>query len=93
MANIVADRDPELEAEEKVEEEKLPEVEDVGAAAIESGFATGAADWEAPAAGFAGATGEWSADPAAASGWDAAAAPPAQATEWGAEPAKEAGQW
>ncbi|KAK7746730.1 structural constituent of ribosome [Cytospora paraplurivora] len=94
MVDLYFYRDPETEAEDKVEEEKLPEVEDVGAAAIESGFATGAADWEAPAAGFAGATGEWSADPAAAApGWDAAAAPAAQATEWGAEPAKEAGQW
>lgn len=85
------DRDPEAEAEEKVEEEKLPGVEEEGPAAIESGFATGGADWEAPAAGFAGAgaaaaPGGW--DGAAGEEWGAAAA----TTEWANEPAKET-QW
>lgn len=86
---MFTDRDPEAEAEEKVEEEKLAGADEVGPAAIETGAFSGGADWEAPPAG---ATGEWSADPAAAS-WDAAAAPAAGATEWGAEPAKEASQW
>lgn len=86
-----ADRDPEAEAEDKVEEEKLPGVDEEGPAAIESGFQQAGGDWDttAPAAGFAGAA-------PAASNWDGAgedwaaagAAPPTTTTEW-AEPAKD----
>ncbi|KAK2671826.1 Ribosomal protein S2 [Fusarium oxysporum f. sp. vasinfectum] len=55
----------------------LPGADEEGPAAIESGFQNSAgADWETPAAGFAGATG------AAAPGWDGAAG-----EEWGAAPA------
>ena len=87
------DRDPEAEAEEKVEEEKVPGAEEVGAAAIETGFVNSApGDWEAAPAAFAGA------QPGAAAGWDgqadewgnAAAAPPT--AEWGAADAKDS-QW
>jgi len=82
---VSIDRDPEAEAEEKVEEEKLPGVEEEGVAAIESGFPT-TGEWEAAPAGFAATTGaEWSETPAAAN-WDAAAPPTA---EWGAEAPKE----
>jgi small subunit ribosomal protein SAe len=84
------DRDPEAEAEEKVEEDKLPGVEEEGAVAIESGFNAGG-DWEAAAPGFAGATtgGEWG-DAPAAPNWDAAGG-----GEWSAEAPKEAAptQW
>lgn len=69
------DRDPEAEAEDKVEEEKLPGAEEEGVPAIESGFAATGGDWEAPAAGFAGAQ---------AAGWDDAAAPVAAGDNWGA---------
>ncbi|KAG9257700.1 40S ribosomal protein S0 [Emericellopsis atlantica] len=92
MPDLYFYRDPEAEAEEKVEEEKLPGVEEEGAAAIESGFQQAGADWEAPAPGFAGApaTGNW--DGAAGAGvedWAAAGQP---ATEWSNEAAKET-QW
>ena len=69
----------------------MPGAEEVGPAAIESGFATAAgADWEAAPAGFTGTQ--------AAAGWDgqaeewgnAAAAPPT--AEWGATDAKDS-QW
>ncbi|KAF4976470.1 hypothetical protein FZEAL_6870 [Fusarium zealandicum] len=69
------DRDPEAEAEDKVEEEKVPGAEEEGPAAIESGFQATGGDWEAPAAGFAGAA-------ATTAGWDGAAG-----EEWGAAPA------
>lgn len=95
---LFPDRDPEAEAEDKVEEEKLPGVDEEGPVAIESGFPTAGADWEAAAPGFAGAN-------AAASGWDGAAgeewgaAAPAAAGgaattggDWANEPAKET-QW
>ena len=84
-----ADRDPEAEAEEKVEEEKLPGVEEEAPVAVESGFQATGGDWEAPAAGFAGA------GSAAPGGWDGAAGEEwgaAPNTEWANEPAKEA-QW
>jgi small subunit ribosomal protein SAe len=75
---IVTDRDPEAEAEEKVEEDKLPGADEVGPAAIETAFA-GAGDWEAAPAGFAGATGggNWDGDEwaGAVSSGAAAAAP------------------
>ncbi|KAL6855096.1 structural constituent of ribosome [Amphichorda felina] len=93
MPDLYFYRDPEAEAEEKVEEEKLPGVEEEGAAAIETGLPQPAGDWDAPAPGFAGA-------PAAGGSWDGAgedwaasaqAAAPAP-TEWANEPAKES-QW
>lgn len=87
LANKDTDRDPEAEAEDKVEEEKLAGVEEVGPAAIESGFATGGGDWEATA-------------PAAASGWDDAAAQPQNwdsaaqgAASWDEAAAPKEGQW
>ncbi|KAM0345915.1 hypothetical protein ACHAPU_005966 [Fusarium lateritium] len=77
MVDLYFYRDPEAEAEDKTEEEKVPGAEEEGPAAIESGFqASAGADWEAPAAGFAGASG------AATTGWDGAAG-----EEWGAAPA------
>ncbi|CAG9979326.1 unnamed protein product [Clonostachys byssicola] len=91
MPDLYFYRDPEAEAEEKVEEEKAAEEE---APAVDSGFQQ-AGDWETPAAGFTGA--------AAPSNWDAAAAPAATedwaasgtTAEWGAagaEAPKES-QW
>ncbi|KAF4126378.1 small subunit ribosomal protein SAe [Geosmithia morbida] len=89
MPDLYFYRDPEAEAEEKVEEEKVPGADEEGPATIETGVPQTGADWEAPAAGFSGA-------PAVAGGnWDGAgedwAASGAQPTEW-AEPAKES-QW
>ena len=92
-ANDRLDRDPEAEAEEKVEEEKVPGVEEEGAVAIESGFPAGGADWEAAPAGFpAAATGEWSeAQPAT---WESgAAAATAPATEWADSAPKDTAGW
>ena len=91
------DRDPEAEAEDKIEEEKLPGVEEAGVEAIESGFATAGGDWEAaPAAGFAAPTtsAEWGdAVQTGQSNWDAAGAA-TTTTEWGAEAPKETpAQW
>ncbi|EHA57151.1 structural constituent of ribosome [Pyricularia oryzae] len=87
MVDLYFYRDPEAEAEDKVEEEKLAGVEEVGPAAIESGFATGGGDWEATA-------------PAAASGWDDAAAQPQNwdsaaqgAASWDEAAAPKEGQW
>jgi small subunit ribosomal protein SAe len=80
-----ADRDPELEAEDKAEEEKAAEETTT---AVETGFAGATGDWEAAPAGFpAAATGaDWTAEGTAA-GWDASAAAP---TEWAADaPAKD----
>ena len=86
-ANVTSDRDPEAEAEEKVEEEKLIEAEPEPVAET----------WGAPAGGFEGAaTGEWgAAEGAAATGeWAAAeGAAPASTTEWGAEATTGATQW
>ncbi|KAF3071108.1 40S ribosomal protein S0 [Daldinia childiae] len=82
MVDLYFYRDPEAEAEEKVEEEKLPGAEEVGPAAIETGtFGAATADWETAPAGFAatqpggwdGQTDEWA---------NATGAPPAG--EWGA---------
>ena len=61
--NSPLDRDPEAEAEDKIEDEKAPAEEEVAQPA-EGGFG-GGGDWEAAPAGFAGAT--------AAAGWDDAA--------------------
>ncbi|KAK3304077.1 40S ribosomal protein S0 [Chaetomium strumarium] len=90
MVDLYFYRDPEAEAEDKVEEEKLPDVEEVGPVAIESGFPTaGAGDWEAaPGAGFpAAAATEWS--EAAPVTWETGAA--AATTEWAADAPKESG--
>ena len=86
------DRDPEAEAEEKVEEkEAAPEEE---AAVVQPGFnAAAGGDWDATPAGFAGAT--------AAAGWDAAptnedwAAAPPTSGEWAgdAAAAPKPSQW
>jgi small subunit ribosomal protein SAe len=87
-ANVLTDRDPEAEAEDKVEEEKVPGVEEEGVAVIESGFPAGG-DWEAAPAGFAGATGgDWG-DAPAAGNWDAAVT---TGGEWGAD-TKDGTQW
>ena len=75
-------------------------VDEVGAAAVDTGFAQSGGDWEvsgAGAAAFAGAT----ATPAAAgAGWDASAedwsAAPATGgttTEWGAADATKSSEW
>lgn len=99
MVDLYFYRDPEAEAEEKVEEEKLVGAEEVGPAAIETGFVSSGGDWETAPAGFAGA--------AQSTGWDAQAdewgtataaaatttpAAPAPAGEWGATDAKDS-QW
>ncbi|KAK1986353.1 ribosomal protein S2 [Colletotrichum cereale] len=78
MVDLYFYRDPEAEAEEKVEEEKLPGVEEEGVAAIESGFpATG--DWDAQAPGFTGAQ--------TGTNWDGAG------DEWAAAGAAPTGDW
>lgn len=95
MRNICTDqridRDPEAEAEEKVEEEKVPGAEEAVAAPADTGFAATGGDWEAAPAGFAAASGgNW--DGQAADEWGTAAAPAAPTGEWGAAEAKES-QW
>jgi len=75
------DRDPEAEAEEKIEEKELAVEEEV--AAVDTGFA-GAGEWEAAPGGFPAAT-EWS--EAQAGTWEAGAA---ATSEWAAEPTKDA---
>ncbi|KAK1761098.1 ribosome-associated protein [Echria macrotheca] len=87
MVDLYFYRDPEAENEDKVEEDKLPGVEEEGVAAIESGFPT-TGEWEAAPAGFAAAGGEWSEAPAAATNWETTGTAPA--ADWSAEaPAKE----
>lgn len=89
---IITDRDPEAEAEEKLEEDKVPGAEEVGAAAIEAGTFAGTGDWEAAPAGFSGAQGGWD---GANDEWAGAVATGATGTtaapvaEWGATDAKE----
>ncbi|KAL2129314.1 hypothetical protein VTI74DRAFT_7942 [Chaetomium olivicolor] len=91
MVDLYFYRDPEAEAEEKVEEEKLPGVEEEGPVAIESGYPAGAGDWEAAPAAFPPATGagaEWSeAQPAS---WESGAAA-ATTGEWAEAAPKESG--
>ncbi|KAI1296334.1 ribosome-associated protein (Rap-1) [Xylaria venustula] len=97
MVDLYFYRDPEAEAEEKVEEEKVPGAEEVGPAAIEAGTFAGTGDWEAAPGAFSGAQGGWDgatdewagAVAANAAAGGAAAAPTA---EWGATDAKES-QW
>lgn len=77
-----------------MEEEKLPGVEEEGAAAIETGFATAGGDWEAAAPGFAGAAGgDWGDAPATGQEWGAAPATAAAAATWGEDASKETTQW
>ncbi|KAI1328545.1 ribosome-associated protein (Rap-1) [Xylariaceae sp. FL0255] len=90
MVDLYFYRDPEAEAEEKVEEEKVAGADEVGPAAIEAGTFAGAGDWEAAPAGFSGAQGGWD---GAADEWAGAAAAPAGTTaEWGATDVKDS-QW
>ncbi|KAI0911045.1 ribosome-associated protein (Rap-1) [Ustulina deusta] len=94
MVDLYFYRDPEAEAEEKVEEEKVPGAEEVGTTAIEAGTFAGTGDWEAAPAGFSGAQGGWD---GATDEWAGAVAAGAAATapptgEWGATDAKES-QW
>ncbi|KAI1156557.1 ribosome-associated protein (Rap-1) [Nemania diffusa] len=97
MVDLYFYRDPEAEAEEKVEEEKVPGADEVGAAAIDAGtFAgTGTGDWEAAPAGFTATQGGWD---GANDEWAGAVAGAAAGTaapttgEWGATDAKES-QW
>jgi len=100
MVDLYFYRDPEAEAEQKeLDEAKAPGVDELGAAAVETGVA-GTGDWEvtgAQGSAFAAA----SAAPAAAGGWDGAgdaadwSTPAATGTtaEWGAADTKEAAQW
>ncbi|RYP51014.1 hypothetical protein DL768_003598 [Monosporascus sp. mg162] len=88
MPDLYFYRDPEAEAEEKVEEEKLPGVEEVGPAAVETGFVTsGGGDWDAAPAAFTGTQPGWDGQ---ADEWGNAAAAPTG--EWGASDAKDS-QW
>ncbi|KAI0445519.1 ribosome-associated protein (Rap-1) [Xylaria telfairii] len=93
MVDLYFYRDPEAEAEEKVEEEKVPGAEEVGTAAIETGTFAGTGDWEAAPAGFSGAQGGWD---GATDEWAGAVAAGATTTaptgEWGATDTKES-QW
>ncbi|KOS22256.1 40S ribosomal protein S0 [Escovopsis weberi] len=93
MVDLYFYRDPEAEAEEKTEEEKLP-AEEEGPAAIESSFQQpAAAEWDASAAAgtFAGApvsnwdgAGDWAASGATGGDWaeGAAAAPAPKDSQW-----------
>ena len=93
ILTYLPDRDPEAENEEKVEEEKLPGVEEEGPAAIESGFQQAGGDWDAPAPGLPAQSSNWDgAAPNGANAVDDWAASGAPATEWSNEAAKET-QW
>ena len=89
-------RDPEAEEAKEAEETKVAGAEDVGAGAIESGFAgeswegTGAAGtaFAAATSGTAGAAPSWEAE----AGGEWAASAPAGET-WAAEAAGDAGKW
>ncbi|KAK8087118.1 40S ribosomal protein S0 [Apiospora phragmitis] len=90
MVDLYFYRDPEAEAEEKGEEEKLAGVDDVGPAAVATGLLTSGGDWEPAAPGFAGTQGgDWSGGGGAPDEWGNATAP---AGEWGATDAKDS-QW
>ncbi|CAJ2511394.1 Uu.00g070190.m01.CDS01 [Anthostomella pinea] len=94
MVDLYFYRDPEAEAEEKVEEEKLPGADEVGPQAIETGTFAAGGEWEAAPAGFAGAAGATATTGGAQPGWDGqadewAGATGAPAGEWGATDAKE----
>ncbi|KAK4102032.1 40S ribosomal protein S0 [Parathielavia hyrcaniae] len=92
MPDLYFYRDPEAEAEEKVEEEKLPGVEEEGVTAIESGFPAGAGDWEAAPAAFPAATGgDWAETQPVSWETGAAAATAPTTTEWADAAPKESG--
>lgn len=87
MVDLYFYRDPEAEAEDKVEEDKLPGVEEEGVVAIESGFpATN--EWESQGPGFAAAAPTDWADQGvpATTNWDNAGQ---AGGDWGAEPEKQ----
>jgi small subunit ribosomal protein SAe len=87
-------RDPEAEEnKEVVEEAKVASAEDVGAGAIESGFA--GESWDAQAAPAstsfaAGGTTSWEAD---GGDWAASSAPPAAGETWAESQPAEANKW
>lgn len=74
-------------------------VDEVGAAAVETGYAGGAGEWEVSGAGAAAFAGASATPAAAGAGWDAsgedwAAAPAASTTaEWGAADATKTSEW
>ena len=87
-------------AENKEAIEEKAGVDEVGAAAVDTGFATGGGDWEVSGAGAAAFGAGATATPAApGAGWDAGAeewsAAPAQGTttEWGAADATKTSEW
>ncbi|OBT80438.1 40S ribosomal protein S0 [Pseudogymnoascus sp. 05NY08] len=93
MVDLYFYRDPEAEENKEIAEEaKVPGAEEVGAAAIDTGFASaGAADWEVsgPAAGaFAATAAATGAAAAAGAGWDGEAG-----AEWAAQPAGTTTDW
>ncbi|KAJ4412861.1 structural constituent of ribosome [Gnomoniopsis sp. IMI 355080] len=90
MVDLYFYRDPELEAEEKVEDEKLIEAEpEVAADNTWGAGATGGFD----ATAAVGTTEEWGASAAPAAGEWGAAPEGAATTEWGAETGAAPAQW
>lgn len=74
-------------------------VDEVGAAAVETGYAGGAGEWEVSGAGAAAFAGAAATPAAAGASWDAdggewSAAPAAgTTTEWGAAEATKSSEW
>jgi len=97
MVDLYFYRDPEAEENKEALEDKVPGADEVGPAAIETGFAAGTGDWEVSgtsATAFAGAT---TAAPGGA-GWDATggddwAASGTAGGEWGAAETKPTENW
>jgi small subunit ribosomal protein SAe len=85
------DRDPEAEAEDKVEEEKLVGADEVGATAVSTGFAqAGGDEWATSAPGFSSAAAPGgAAEFAGGEEWGNAANPSAPSADWGATDAKD----
>jgi len=100
MVDLYFYRDPEAEENKEAIEEKAG-VDEVGTAAVDTGFATSGGDWEVSGAGAAAFGAGATATPAApGAGWDAgaedwSAAPAAQGTttEWGAADATKSSEW
>lgn len=102
MVDLYFYRDPEAEENKDgsgVEESKLPGADEVGAQAIEQGFA-GNAEWEASGAALGGAAAFGAASntagAAAASSWEAEGADWANSTapaQTGTDGEKDASQW
>jgi len=88
MVDLYFYRDPEAEEnKEAIDEAKAPGADEVGPAAIDSGFA-GNSDWEvsgASAGAFAAASATGG---AAGASWDAA-----ESSDWAAAPAASSGDW